>query len=310
MSLPRLLFYRDFTEYTGGHGKVWDYFRHARALGCEATVFLTERSLRDERNPWMVDAGWIEPKWQPDRADLLFLGGMDWAALSDPWQPPRPVINLVQHVRHAWVGHPLRQYLAAPAHRICVSQPVADAIADTAEVNGPLTVIPAALDLPELQIPDVPPERRAGVVIAGMKAPQLAGQTAHALQSAGIPVKLLTHWLPRVEYLRRIAEAAVAVTLPHAQEGFYLPALEAMALGTPVVMNDCIGSREYTRDGWNCLLAPPDATALAAAVLRALVPGAAEQLAINGRQTAQTHGQDAERARFARVIHDAWRNMH
>lgn len=307
--MPRLLFHRDFTEYTGGHGKVWDYFRHARALGWDARVFLTERSLRDERNPWMADAGWIEPEWCPERADVLFLGGMDWAALPDPWLPPRPVINLVQHVRHAWEGYPLRQYLRAPAHRICVSQPVADAIAATAEVNGAVTVIPAALDVPDLHIADVPQER-AGVTIAGMKAPQLATQVALALQDAGIAVELLTDWLPRVDYLRRIAGADVAVTLPHAQEGFYLPALEAMALGTPVVMNDCIGSREYVRDGWNCLLAPADAPTIAAAVLRALVPEMGQRLAVNGRQTAQAYGQGVEREQFARVINATWRNVH
>ncbi|MBM3282801.1 glycosyltransferase family 4 protein [Candidatus Gottesmanbacteria bacterium] len=39
------------------------------------------------------------------------------------------------------------------------------------------------------------------------------------------------------------------------QEGFFLPALEAMACKVPVVMTDSGGVREYAKNGYNCLLA-------------------------------------------------------
>lgn len=301
MNGGQMLFHRDFTEYTGGQGKVWDYFRHTLALGWQARVFLTDRSLRDERNPWMQEAAKIETEWHPEDADVLFLGGRDWAALPDPLNPPRPVINLVQHVRHAWADYPLRQYLRAPAHRICVSQPVADAIAATGEVNGPLWVIPAALDVPE-PVKRGMPAASGSVVIAGIKAPVLAHAIAAVLQARGVMVEVLGHWLPRADYLQRIAGAAVAVTLPHPQEGFYLPGLEAMALGVPVVMNDCIGSCEYARDGENCLLAVPEAEAMAAAVMRAMEPGVAAPLVARGRETAAAHTQAREREQFAVVL--------
>ena len=128
-----MLFHRDFTEYSGGHGKVWNYFNHALALGWDARVYLSPRSLRDASNPWLAMPERIVPQWQPQSADVLFLGGMDWLALDghDAASLP-PVVNLVQHVRHAWADYPLRQFLRAPALRVCVSQPVAAMASATA----------------------------------------------------------------------------------------------------------------------------------------------------------------------------------
>lgn len=300
--MPRLLFYRDFVEYTGGHGKVWDYFRHAQALGWDVQVYFTQRSLRDSRNPWMQQPKVITPRWQPEACDVLFLAGLDWLALPDRQSPPRPVINLLQHVRHAWPQLPLRNFLSAPAHRICVSRAVADAVRETGEVNGPLSIIPAALDVPQALARSENDNSGRSVLIAGLKAPVLAQTLADALAHEGVAVDLLLAWVPREEYLARVARAAVAVTLPHPQEGFYLPALEAMALGVPVVMGDCIGSREYARANENCLMPEMQPEALVAAVNEALQPARASALLEQGRRTAQAFGQMREREAFAGVL--------
>ncbi|WP_447937645.1 glycosyltransferase [Thermomonas fusca] len=301
--MPRMLFHRDFAGYTGGHGKVWDYFRHALALGWDAWVYFTPDSKRDASNPWMAMPERVVADWHPQDFDVMFLAGMDWNALEDIREPPRPVVNLLQHVRHASPELPLRGFLRAPAQRICVSQPVADAVLATGEVNGPVAVIPAALDLPHDAMPRTP---AAGgpVLIAGLKAPALAHALAEELRARGISVELLDRWLPRVDYLDRVARAPVAVTLPHPTEGFYLPALEAMALGVPVVLGDCVGSREYTRDGENCLLAALAPAPLAEAAQRAMQPMQAARLRAGGLATAGRFGQAAERAAFAQLLRD------
>jgi len=44
------------------------------------------------------------------------------------------------------------------------------------------------------------------------------------------------------------------VFLPNQKEGegFYLPALEGMAVGTLVIFPDCIGNRSFCLSGYNC----------------------------------------------------------
>jgi len=297
MSPRVMLFHRDFRGYTGGHGKVWDYFNHALAAGWDARVFLTPQSLRDASNPWLAVPERIVPAWQPERADVLFLAGLDWLALPPERQRgDQPIINLVQHVRHADPAQPLRAFLARRALRICVSAPVADAISGTDEVCGPVRVIEAALNLPADAASPVP---RAGVFIDALKAPALGRALADALQHCGIAATLITERLARPEYLDRLAHAETAVLLPHPTEGFYLPALEAMALGCATVVPDCIGNRAYLEPGINALVPEPNPTALADAV-RQLTRDAdlRARLSAAGSATAAQFSLSEERRRF------------
>jgi len=305
MSQPKMLFHRDFRGYTGGHGKVWDYFNHALALGWDARVHLTADSLRDAGNPWMAVPGRIEPEWHPESADVLFLAGMDWMA----WEPPagtvKPTVALVQHVRHADPGLPLYGFLERPATRICVSRAVAEAIVGTGRVRGPVRTIPAGLELPSGI------ERAEGggqgVFIGALKDPVLGVALAALLRARGHEVVLSEGWLPRNDYLAHLARAAVAVPLPHPTEGFFLPGLEAMALGCPLVMPDCRGNGEYAVDGGNCLMPAAEPLALAEAVDRLLAdPVLAARLAAGGRQTAKKHSLAAERQAFDAVLKELW----
>ena len=51
-----MLFHRDFHGYSGGHGKLWDYFRHVDAHpDWRAHLHLTAGSTHED-NPWL-DAG-------------------------------------------------------------------------------------------------------------------------------------------------------------------------------------------------------------------------------------------------------------
>ena len=301
MSAMRILFHRDFREYTGGHGKVWDYFNHAIALGWDARVYLTPDSLRDSSNRWLSMPERIEPAWQPEKADLLFLGGMDWTALPASFDARAvPVINLVQHVRHASPGSPLRNFLSRPAWRICVSRAVADVIEATGEVAGAVRVIPAALNLPS--IAPAASAARQEVFIGAFKDPGLGQALDALLQEQGFAVRLSAGWLPRQDFLRELANAHTAVLLPHPTEGFFLPGLEAMALDCAVVMPCCEGNGEYAVDDFNCVM--PDSTpqALSIAVTRMQDAPLHARLRRAGMQTAARHTLAGEREAFAGML--------
>lgn len=300
--MKRLLFHRDFRRYSGGHGKVWDYFGYARAHPAwTADVYLTPDSVATD-NPWVAAGVRTEAAWNPGAADALFLAGMDWEAWPRD-DPRRPVVNLVQAVRHADPGHPLHAFLSRRAVRICVSQPVAEAIQATGRVNGPVRVIEAAVGLPDHGAPTAPARPPAtDFFIGALKRQRLGHALADALHAAGHVVDLADKWLPRDEYLARLGAANVAVLLPVAAEGFYLPALEAMALGRAVVVPDCVGNRAYLAPGRNALVPEPDVDALLAAATAAREPERHAGLVAEGRATAARFSPARERSAFHAIL--------
>ncbi|MGH4027098.1 MAG: glycosyltransferase family 4 protein [Pseudonocardiaceae bacterium] len=72
--------------------------------------------------------------------------------------------------------------------------------------------------------------------------------------------------------LRSVVAGAAALVLPSHDEGFGLPALEAMATGTPVVCSDIPALREVT-GGLATLVPPGDAAALGSALSSVLTTG-------------------------------------
>lgn len=295
----RLLFHRDFLGPSGGHGKVWDYFGHTDAHpGWTPTIYLTPASV-DADNPWRAHR--VQAQWRPDAADALFLGGVDWQAYPDD-EPARPVINLVQHVRHGDPAEPLYAFLNRRAIRLCVSAEVADAITATGRVNGPVRVIDAALRWSPQGMPVA--AGRAGVFIDSLKQPALGEALAAALRQHGRVVDLCDQRLPRDTYLARLAAAETAVLLPHATEGFYLPGLEAMALGCATVVPDCIGNRAYLMAEGNALAPLLQLEALTHAVERLDDDALRARLTAAGRATAARFRIERERDAFHAVLDD------
>jgi glycosyltransferase involved in cell wall biosynthesis len=113
------------------------------------------------------------------------------------------------------------------------------------------------------------------------------------LDTAGIPpdrVRTLGY-LPEPDLVRLVAGAA-ALVLPSLYEGFGLPALEALACGTPVVASDLPALREVLCDQAE-LVPPNNPAALAAALARVLDdPG----------------GEPARTARQTRAAGFTWEN--
>lgn len=300
-------FFRDFRLYTGGHGKVFDYFQHVLAHPSFAPrIHFTGQSVRDTSNPWKELGAYEDSLWQPERYDVLFLAGLDWQQITcEQDSPSRPVLNLIQHVRHGDPGDARYGFLSRLAIRLCVSDAVAEAIVATGRVNGPVHTIPAAVSLPQLSArAEAIDDNRTRVFIAGQKSPVLARALAECLREVpGLHVQVSTDWLAREDFLGRIRSADIAVMLPHEREGFYLPALEAMLLAVATIVPDCLGNRGYARDGENCLMPEPTAEALAQAVVSLQHDHALRtRLTQAGLATAAGHGLAVERAAFHAIL--------
>ena len=301
--MRRLLFTRHYANYTGGHGKVFDYIQHADAhTGWRAHVHVHPAST-DEANPFLSHPRAIRGFSDPQGDDALFLAGDDWQ-----WMPPdcgrRVVFNLIQGIRHADPRLPLHGYLSRKAIRLCVSHAVAAAISATGRVNGPIHVIPAALSLPVNALPAACTVRE-GIFIYAHKQPSLGTQLAAALREQGHRVDLQLDLVDRASFLAKLARSAIAIPLPLPQEGFFLPGLEAMAMGSLLIGVDAGGNREYLRDGVNAIVAAPDLEAILAAVAR--VPeDHGERDAMLGAALETTAGFSlmSERRAFHRLLDD------
>jgi glycosyl transferase family 1 len=299
-----VLFHRDFRAFTGGHLKVWDYFNHVAASAShEPRIAFSSESKWDATNPWFGSTSSVI-EWQPDKADLLFLAGTDWSALSstDRAKFPQPIINLIQHPRHAEPGSELRTFLKHRAVRICVSGEVAEAINATGEVNGPVFVIPNGIDIEA--IPHSPPTRKIDIFISGFKAPELAREVHAALERKMPNTLCLTERLPRLEYLAHLSSATIAVVLPRSREGFFLPALEAMACGAIVVCPDCVGNRGFCENKVNCFRPGYDRDAIVSAAMAASRLTEIERTSMleRAQTTVRQHSLETERGSFLKIL--------
>lgn len=302
-----LQFHRYFHCYSGGHGKVRDYFEHARAHPDWRPRVHFSAGLDHPENPWQDTPELIDRDWQPERAWAMFLAGVDWQRYPADL-PALPVINLIQGVRHGDPNEDVYPFLARRAIRICVSAPVAQAIQATGRVNGPVFVIEAGLRMPsDLRVP----AQRQGVFIAALKQPELGRALAAQLAAQGHAIDLCDTFVSRDRYLQRLAASEIAVLLPGRIEGFYLPALEAMALGCATVVPDCVGNRAYLDPERNALVPGWELADLVAAVHRLGDPDLRRSLREPGIETAGRFRLDSERQRFHQILDDLdalWRS--
>ena len=149
-------------------------------------------------------------------------------------------------------------------------------------------------------------KRRLAVTIVGYKSPDLALGLSERLDAERIDHLLVMKFLDRSAFLALLAESRVAVCLPYAEEGFYLPAIEAMASGCLVVTLDCIGNRGFCRHEDNCLIAERSSESLFKVTKRALAMSAPERgrLHWQAHNTVAEHSLEAERQRFHAILGD------
>lgn len=122
----------------------------------------------------------------------------------------------------------------------------------------------------------------------------------------GIRARLLTELLPRDDFLQKIAHARIVICLPAAIEGFYLPALEAMAIGSLVIVPPVVGN-SYCVHGSNCIVPEYDVNRIIGAIQFALglSLSKSKELIENAKMTAQKYSLSKERAAFHGILKKA-----
>lgn len=269
-----VLFHRDYLRFQGGHLKVWHYFNHLQATREYAPqIYFTPQSIQDLSNPWNNTPKQLN--WSPATADILFLAGLDWQAVLNnsvylQKRKTLPVINLIQGLSHAEPSDVKYKFLSERAIRICVSPQVSTAIQATGRVNGPVFTIPNGVDLDNLL--SVLPRKIKDIdlLIVAIKKPELGLALKKSLSGKCGKIINLTRLTPRDEFLNLLSRSKVCLCLPHFAEGFYLPALEGMALGAVIVCPDCIGNRVFCSDQKNCFSPQYDQESIIAAVHKAI----------------------------------------
>lgn len=310
----RVLFYRRLRQpdagTNGGNLKLRDAYDHfADSADWEPEIYFAPDTVwrPESSNLWTDLRPTARPHFQPERADLLFFSGHDWLALPQRHRPapPVPVLNIVQP-RHVREHDKRRAFLQFPAIRIAKSETGA-AILREHGVNGPLFVVPDGIDLAGL--PPVPDGKDIDVLIPGLKQPELARQVHQQLtdwnEREGLGLNIYLQLPPKLAtrraFLELVARAKVIACIPldlaRGGEGFYLPALEAMALRTLVVCPHAVGNVDHCRDGENCLVPAFTMAGITEGVTRMLALTKAEKTEMRaaGERTAQAHDLVHER---------------
>jgi len=304
--IKKVLFFRNFKGFTGGHLKVWNYFNHFKyEKSYHPYISFSQDSVWNDSNPWLSLKDEVLGENQGINPDLFFLAGLDWLR-SRKEDKNIPIVNLIQHVRHVNPDLPLYSFLKNKAIRICVSEQVREALIKSKQVNGPIYTIPNGLDQVSFPHSQSFQDRNIDVLIAGLKNKSLAMQLYERLLSVGINVTVLTQPTLQKDYLSYVGQAKITIFLPHATEGFYLPALEGMALETLVICPDCIGNQSFCFDNINCLQPEYSFDGLWKSINTALSMDEfrTRKMLSNARAIASKHTIEGERAAFLDVVNN------
>jgi glycosyltransferase involved in cell wall biosynthesis len=213
------------------------------------------------------------------RADLVVVISHDTAhAVRAELQVPADRIVLCRPGLPGWIGEPIAR--TPPAHGYVL-------FVGTLEPRKNIGTLLDAWTLLLKRRPNLPKLRLAGAArpeagtwLARLQVPPLAGTVEYV------------GYIPDASR-RDVYSGASVLVLPSWHEGFGLPALEAMALGVPVIVSNRGALPEVVGDA-GVLVSPDDARGLSAAIESVLAdPGKASAMSTRGLAQAARFTWDA-----------------
>ena len=307
----------------GGIVKVFDYVNHALSLGLEAVVCSPEPYEKGLPLFGIPRFSGISPENGVRFTGLenAAVGPTDLAFFSWPphyeilaprlsrWTRHEQVIHIVQGTRHSnplFVGGYALRLLTRPMSRIATNEVVLGSMKPYLNPSSLTRVITLGHDVGffakgrfgrlgrPTKVAYTTWKSDVGDRVASLLARDPNYRFKAIRKRAGWrDLRRLYHW------------ADVFLATPLAEEGFYLPGLEAMAAGAVVLAPDAGGNRAYCDFGHNCLPVKLDDASSYASVLKLLEresPGDVDRLRRNGYTTAKRHTLTREREEFAAFL--------
>jgi glycosyltransferase involved in cell wall biosynthesis len=313
-----VLFFSDFQGLTGGHLKAWHYYNHVKSTpGYTAYLYLSGTSKFDKENPWFNEGKYIISDYWLITPDLLFIDGMEWELIEPEYLQyiNVPIINLIQGIQHSKPGNPRYQFLTHRAIRISVSSAVQNAILATKIVNGPTILIENGLNIEELPEVLESAEKDIDLFVVGIKNWYLAKRLRTILpifkllfpSIRKLEIEFLMEGTERSTFLHKLSRSKISLLLPFREEGFYLPALEAMHLHSRVVVYDCLGNRDFCRNGENCYLTNYNILSIVYSLYKALheVKEQCSTMDTRAAETVEQFSIEREQMAFQKILYKA-----
>lgn len=320
----RMYFMTPTFRPVGGVVKIFDYVNHALALGYEPIIACPEPykpKLPLFRIPRFSN---ISPENGIGFTGLenVVVGPHDLAFLSWPtdyeileprlsrWARHEQVIFIVQNVRWAnpaFTGGYALRLLSRPMARIMTNDVVLEAVRPYLNASSMTEVIQIGHESgffakertggfgSTIKVGYTTWKSHVGDRVAGLLEEPDSGFEFKAIREpvGWDELRKLYHW------------ADVFLATPLAEEGFYLPGLEAMAAGAVVISPDAGGNRAYCNFGENCLPVDFEDASSYVDVLQALKtygPEEVDRLRRNGYETVGLHTLTHEQERFGEFM--------
>jgi O-antigen biosynthesis alpha-1,2-mannosyltransferase len=164
-----------------------------------------------------------------------------------------PTVVTIHDLIHLRLRNPIKRAYARTMVRraarhtvVTVSHAVKREIEETLGARG-VIVTPNGVDAHFS--PDGPRRDGRYVLFVGSNRPHKnAGAAIEAARRAGVPIVLAGEGFEYVDDLAPLYRGALALVMPSIEEGFGLPALEAMACGTAVIASNAAALVEVTGD--------------------------------------------------------------
>lgn len=322
-SWRRMYFFTPTFRPVGGVVKVFDYVNHARALGFEAVIACPEPYKEGlplfgiSRFSHLTPENGVRfttlEKVSVGPRDLAFLSWPTHYGIVEPrlsrWTRHEQVVFIVQNVRWAnpdWIGGYALRLLTRPMARIMTNDIVLEACQPYLNQTSTTEVIQLGNDSAFFA------KERSG----GFGAPLKVGYTTWK-SGVGDEVAEMLEGDPGFEFrairapvgwdeLRELYQwSDLFLATPLAEEGFYMPGLEAMAAGAVVISPDAGGNRAYCTFGENCIqVGLDDARGYVEAIksLRSENIEEIERLRHNGYETVGRHTLEHERDKFSEFM--------